>query len=126
MLRREHDLDEQAVGLDRDLRVRWLNDVFARYLGRPEDELIGRSVYEVFPTMENPNPRLRTVLETGRHLNVKGLPFIYPYEDGARSFFFDNAYVPILTVYALFVHANVPSALALARSGGSARTVYFP
>jgi signal transduction histidine kinase len=78
--------------MDRDLVFRWVNPVFASFAHQPVATFAGRSFYDVFPHMENPNPRLVSVLEDGEVHQILGLPIQSP-QLGAT--YWDIVYVPV-------------------------------
>jgi PAS domain S-box-containing protein len=90
--------------LDRHQIFRWVNPPFAGFAGKHESEFRSRSYYDVFPFIENPNPRLTSVLESGRPNQVAGLGV--PMPDGEVTYW-DIVYVPV------FDHAGEVDGLLL-------------
>jgi PAS domain S-box-containing protein len=78
--------------MDRNQVFRWVNPEFAAFAGLSDDVFAGRSYYDVFPTMENPNIRLTSVLESGLPSQISGLAV--PLSSGEPSYW-DIVYVPI-------------------------------
>ncbi|MNS25894.1 Alkaline phosphatase synthesis sensor protein PhoR [compost metagenome] len=90
--------------LDRHQIFRWVNPPFAGFAGKHESEFVARSYYDVFPFIENPNPRLTSVLESGQPNQVAGLGI--PMPDGELTYW-DIVYVPV------FDHAGEVDGLLL-------------
>ena len=66
-------VDDGFIALDRDWQVRYLNVAAARQLGREVGDLIGRSIWEEFPTAVGSvfDLRYREALETQERIEFE-------------------------------------------------------
>ncbi len=101
-LHRAHDESARIMRLvpaamiyvDRQSIVRWANAEYGHLLRLPQEQVVGRSIYDVLTTVERPSPRLEGVFQTGQPFLAKGL-LIPDDQDGVRTDrYYDVTYLP--------------------------------
>ncbi|MDB5097881.1 MAG: multi-sensor signal transduction histidine kinase [Cyanobacteria bacterium RYN_339] len=103
-LRVQHDFMQAIVRdipvgmsfVDRNLVFRWTNAAIAGAYGRQPEEFIGKSMYDLFPSMQRPNPRFEAVLDRGETMVIPGFKSV-PFK-GAEDLpltVWDLVYIPV-------------------------------
>ena len=67
-----------------DQIFRWVNPAFAAFAHKPVEDFVARSYYEVFPFIENPNPRLLGALERFSPVPTMAMPYRPPSLPGSQ------------------------------------------
>jgi PAS domain S-box-containing protein len=82
--------------LDRNMVFRWANPAIAQAYGLTTEDFIGKPMYELFPSMEWPNPRFQAVLERGETMVMPGFASV-PVKggEGLPVKIWDLVYIPV-------------------------------
>jgi PAS domain S-box-containing protein len=78
--------------LDPDLNFRWVNPAFARLVGIPAEAFPGKQLWEAFPAMARPNPRIEQAMRSRQPVGAEG----FKLEVAGRAYYTDHTYVPML------------------------------
>lgn len=83
--------------MNRDLVYEWVNPTQAKLWALPADQVVGRSVFEVFGLDQDSEigQLLRQVLETGEPHSETDFPFTYMVEGQPRTTLWDFTYQPV-------------------------------
>ena len=124
-------LPDAIAVLDRDRVYRHVNRRYAQLFGRTADEILDRSVFEVFPgTEDRLEAPLNQVLASGQPFEARRLPFTYTDASGPHEIVLDldlrpmtdlQGAVGFVLVHAVEVSERVRLEAALTRQGEEAR-----
>jgi PAS domain S-box-containing protein len=83
--------------LDGDLVYRRLNDAYAYLMGMSVEQVLDKSIYEVFPgATDQFEPLMRRVMETGEPYVTTSFPFRFMLDGEEKITYWDFTYQPVL------------------------------
>lgn len=80
--------------MDRDFTLLRVNKAYCRADGRPEEALLGRNHFELYPDEENER-LFRTVVNTGKSYSATAKPFVYAHQPERGVTYWDWTLSPI-------------------------------